>query len=274
MKKIQRSITLALLLSSGAFSLAQNNVGIGTNTPNPNAALEIQSTNQGVLVPRLTTAQRNAIVNPTEGLLVYDIDVNCFHFYEATAAAWTNLCNAGTQGPAGPQGPQGPAGAIGATGPAGPQGPQGPQGTSGVVQKYHVMATGNRTNVSSTTLTIQPGMTQTFTLTQPASVIVWATIGALNTTTGVTAYSSVDMVIHHNGNFLANGGWNRMFISNTSASTGLGMCALNTMLNLPAGTHTIDLRTCRAGGTSAVTIGGNPSTDVNPGEMTIMILNQ
>lgn len=306
---------------------AQNNVGIGTTTPNPNAILEMQSTSQGVLVPRMTTVQRNAIAAPTEGLLVYDIDVNCFFFYESSTTSWLSLCNAGGVGPAGPQGPAGPAGptgAAGATGPAGPQGPAGangidgavgpagpqgpagtngvdgaagpqgpmgatgpqgpagpagatgatgPQGPPGVINKYHVYGTAGRTGVSSTTLTVQPGMTQTFTLSATSTVIIWATIGALNTSTGGTAYSLVDMVVHIDGNPLANGGWNRMFVTNTSAVTGMGNCAINTMVTLPAGTHTIDLRTCRSQGNAVVTIGGNSALEVNPGELTIMVLN-
>ena len=54
----------------GTSLTAQNNVGIGTTTPNPNSVLEMQSTTQGVLVPRMTTAQRLAIAVPTEGLMV------------------------------------------------------------------------------------------------------------------------------------------------------------------------------------------------------------
>ena len=300
---------------------AQNNVGIGTTTPNANAILEMQSTTQGVLVPRMTTIQRNAIAAPSEGLLVYDTDVNCFFFYESSTTSWLSLCNAGgvgpqgpagpagptgpagpqgpagtngvdgAAGPAGPQGPSGangvdgapgaagPAGPMGATGPAGPQGPAGatgatgPQGPSGVINRYHVYGTAGRTGVSSTALTVQPGMSQTITLAAPSTVIIWATIGALNTSVGGTAYSLVDMVVHINGNPLANGGWNRMFITNTSAVTGMGNCAINTMVTLPAGTHTIDLRTNRSSGNSIVTIGGNSALEVNPGEMTIMVLN-
>jgi hypothetical protein len=321
---------------------AQNNVGIGTTTPNANAILEMQSTTQGVLVPRMTTIQRNAIAAPSEGLLVYDIDVNCFFFYESSTTSWLSLCNVGGVGPAGPQGPAGPTGAtgpagpqgpagtngvdgatgpagpqgpagangldgatgpagpqgpagangldgapgaagpagpMGATGPAGPQGPAGatgatgPQGPSGVINRYHVYGTAGRTGVSSTALTVQPGMSQVITLAAPSTVIIWATIGALNTSVGGTAYSLVDMVVHINGNPLANGGWNRMFITNTSAVTGMGNCAINTMVTLPAGTHTIDLRTNRSSGTSVVTIGGNSALEVNPGEMTIMVLN-
>ncbi|MCC3158737.1 H-type lectin domain-containing protein [Hymenobacter sp. 15J16-1T3B] len=47
------------------------NVGIGTTTPDPSAALDVQSASQGVLIPRLTRTQRRAIANPKPGLMVY-----------------------------------------------------------------------------------------------------------------------------------------------------------------------------------------------------------
>ena len=46
-------------------------VGIGTSTPASSASLEVTSTNAGVLLPRMTRVQRNAIVSPAEGLMVY-----------------------------------------------------------------------------------------------------------------------------------------------------------------------------------------------------------
>lgn len=297
----QNFIAAVALVFGLNAAYAQNNVGIGTTTPNANSILEMQSTTQGVLVPRMTTVQRNAIAAPSEGLLVYDIDVNCFFFYESSAASWTSLCSAGGVGPAGPQGPAGPAGATGATGPAGTPGPQGiagptgpqgpagtngvdgapgatgatgPQGPPGVINKYHVYGTAGRLAVTSTTPTTQPGMTQTFTLTAPATVIVWATIGGRTTSTTTGAYAQVDMVVYADNNFLANGGWNRFNIVNPTNTNSFSTCAVNTMITLPAGTHTIDLRTFRgAGSTSPVDIGGNASLDTNPGEMTIMILN-
>ncbi|MFY7989269.1 MAG: hypothetical protein ACOVO3_00960 [Fluviicola sp.] len=124
MNKFVKSL-LFIALGTNSMVFAQNNVGIGTTTPNPNAILEMQSTNQGVLVPRMTTAQRLAIAGPTEGLLVFDTDFDCFFFYEATSATWSNLCNAG------PAGPAGPTGATGAAGPAGPAGPAGAAGAAG-----------------------------------------------------------------------------------------------------------------------------------------------
>ncbi len=58
-----------LLIFCSLFSYAQN-VGIGTNTPDSSAALEIKSSSQGFLPPRMTYAQRNAIENPAPWLIV------------------------------------------------------------------------------------------------------------------------------------------------------------------------------------------------------------
>lgn len=69
-------IIIVLLCVHNSFS----QVGIGTTSPDASSILDISSTDQGVLVPRLTTAQINAIVNPANGLLVYNTDFNEFQF--------------------------------------------------------------------------------------------------------------------------------------------------------------------------------------------------
>lgn len=56
--------------------------------PNASSILDIQSTTGGMLIPRMTTAQRNAIANPAAGLLVYDTDENAFYFFDGT---WNRL---------------------------------------------------------------------------------------------------------------------------------------------------------------------------------------
>jgi uncharacterized protein (TIGR02145 family) len=50
------------------------NVGINTTTPDPSAALDVSSLTKGLLLPRMTEAQINAISNPADGLLVYCTD--------------------------------------------------------------------------------------------------------------------------------------------------------------------------------------------------------
>lgn len=59
-------------------------IGIGNTNPDPSSILDITSTTQGMLAPRMTTLQRNAITSPAEGLLVFDTDEDIFYFYDST----------------------------------------------------------------------------------------------------------------------------------------------------------------------------------------------
>ena len=73
--------------------LFAQNIGIGTKSPDASALLDITSTSKGILVPRMTTTQRNAISSPTNGLLVYDITDNSFWFRKANS--WISLSGSG-----------------------------------------------------------------------------------------------------------------------------------------------------------------------------------
>lgn len=70
------------------FSVAQ--VGIGTTNPNPSAQLDITSSNSGLVIPRLTTAQRNAIASPVTSLLIYNSTTDCLEMFAATGQ-WVSL---------------------------------------------------------------------------------------------------------------------------------------------------------------------------------------
>ena len=77
-------ISAGILLATTSF--AQNkNVGINTNTPDPSAVLHLESNNQGLLVPRLTTLERDAIANPAVGLIIYHTD-------ELQEEIWNGTC--------------------------------------------------------------------------------------------------------------------------------------------------------------------------------------
>jgi hypothetical protein len=71
------------------FEYVTGNVGFGTASTNSSAKVQIDSTTQGFLKPRLTTAQKNAIVTPAAGLEVYDTDLNRPCFYNGTS--WITL---------------------------------------------------------------------------------------------------------------------------------------------------------------------------------------
>lgn len=57
---------------------------INTSTDIASSKLTVSSTSQGVLIPRMTTAQKNAIVSPAEGLQVYDLTLHALCFYNGT----------------------------------------------------------------------------------------------------------------------------------------------------------------------------------------------
>jgi hypothetical protein len=66
------------------------NVGIGTNAPSSTAILDLNSTTQGVLIPRMTAAQKAAISSPANGLLIFQTDAPS-DFYYYNGSTWTSL---------------------------------------------------------------------------------------------------------------------------------------------------------------------------------------
>lgn len=62
----------------------EGQVGIGTPDVDSSAILEVKSQTKGLLPPRLTTAQRDAIPNPAAGLLIYNTDENCMNFFNGS----------------------------------------------------------------------------------------------------------------------------------------------------------------------------------------------
>lgn len=66
-----------------------SNVSIGPNAPDPNAKLDIQSTTQGLLPPRMTTGQRDAMGPVTEGMFIYNLTTHHPNYYNGTA--WVQL---------------------------------------------------------------------------------------------------------------------------------------------------------------------------------------
>ena len=90
-------------INTTGFSSALTQTGV-----TPKAALEVVSTNTGVLLPKLTTTQRNAIASGDlqNGLLLYNTDSSAFEFYNGAAwlavgsgvanGGWGNTGNSGT----------------------------------------------------------------------------------------------------------------------------------------------------------------------------------
>lgn len=64
-------------------------LAVGAATPNASAVAEFASTTKGMLVPRMTTTQMNAISSPAEGLIIYNSTTDAFYGYQASA--WTRF---------------------------------------------------------------------------------------------------------------------------------------------------------------------------------------
>ena len=88
---MNRLLTL-LFISSVFFTTGvyAQNVGVGTSSPDSSAKLDITSTDGGLLIPRMTVAQRDAIASPATGLMIFQTDgtVGFYYYYNG---AWTAI---------------------------------------------------------------------------------------------------------------------------------------------------------------------------------------
>jgi|GEM_PF-3392817 len=78
---MSKLFTFLLLLLPFTLLAQFSNVGINTTTPDSSAVLDINSTDGGILIPRMTLFQRDVINNPARGLLVYQTDYNPGFYY-------------------------------------------------------------------------------------------------------------------------------------------------------------------------------------------------
>ena len=87
MKSRHSWIFLVLLFCT--LTLEAQRAGLGTTTPDNSAILDINSTDMGILIPRMSSAQRLAIVSPAQGLMVYDTTLNSFCYY--SGSSWKEI---------------------------------------------------------------------------------------------------------------------------------------------------------------------------------------
>jgi hypothetical protein len=89
--KITKSVAFALI---GFFAILtataqNNNVGIGTTTPDASAQLEMKSTTQGFLPPRMTIGEMYSIPSPAEGLVVYNTSNKTLNVFDGVI--WVDM---------------------------------------------------------------------------------------------------------------------------------------------------------------------------------------
>ncbi|TVR80268.1 MAG: hypothetical protein EA412_04985 [Chitinophagaceae bacterium] len=92
MNVLKISFFLAILSIVSINLQAQDGVAINNDgtPPHPSAIVDVSSDSKGFLPPRLTSAERDAITPPVEGLIIFNEDSECINFYNGNT--WREVC--------------------------------------------------------------------------------------------------------------------------------------------------------------------------------------
>jgi hypothetical protein len=71
-------------------------VAIGTATPSTSAVLDVNSTTKGILIPRITSTERDAIISPDNALLIFNTTNNKFEVFKSTCSCWVGISDGGS----------------------------------------------------------------------------------------------------------------------------------------------------------------------------------
>lgn len=93
-----KKILSLFLMSFGLIVQAQ--VGIGTSEPDANAILDLTSTSKGLILPRMSAAERDSISNPTNSMLIYNLTESCINIYNSSESKWKSICGEDANGSA------------------------------------------------------------------------------------------------------------------------------------------------------------------------------
>lgn len=91
-------IITVLIINKSTYA---QGVSINTSGANPDtsAILDVSSNDKGMLIPRLTTAERNAISSPAHALIIFNLSSNCFEIYNSNISQWVSGICIGCQLP-------------------------------------------------------------------------------------------------------------------------------------------------------------------------------
>lgn len=95
------SVVLVVLVLLFNIRLKGQNTGINEtgSTPDPSAGLDIDFTNKGLLIPRMTATERNGISSSANSLLIFNTTTECFQAYHTSTSSWINISCLGCQLP-------------------------------------------------------------------------------------------------------------------------------------------------------------------------------
>lgn len=89
MRKTFTIFSLVVFLFAGQNLFAQVSINNDGSSPDASSMLDVKSTSSGILIPRMTAVQRDAIASPATGLMVFVTDDASFHYYNGSA--WNSI---------------------------------------------------------------------------------------------------------------------------------------------------------------------------------------
>jgi uncharacterized protein (TIGR02145 family) len=93
MNKAKLLITIVIAIMANYSLSAQVAVTTDGRSADASAVLDVESSDKGMLIPRMTQAQIKAIDEPANGLMVYNTTYNRFYFYDNNANKWRDIDN-------------------------------------------------------------------------------------------------------------------------------------------------------------------------------------
>ncbi len=92
-----KKIAILIIILSIAFTTVKAQVGINNANPDTTAVLDLKSTSKGLLIPRMTSSERDIMSSfgnvPANSLLVFDTDLRKFCFWDAPHSRWDVINN-------------------------------------------------------------------------------------------------------------------------------------------------------------------------------------
>lgn len=234
-------LVMAKHQNASAQNVSINNEGMPGHA---SSILDVASDSRGVLLPRMTEAQRNAIPSPAEGLLLYQTNGST-GFYVHSGGTWESLSGGAAQVDM-------------------------PELLK--VHSSDFLITGNNWSMV-------PGMSLDFTIPpgKAAKAHIIVDIGLVTNASGNNNHSCTDIAIILNENFLPDAGYKRVTAGSGSTSNHNNHIK-NTVVTgyseLATGDYNVSIyavRTCTGGNTRNAVLGGD-STSLLQGTMTVQLI--
>ena len=89
------SILLAAVLFTALSTMAQVAINKDDSEPDASTILDVKATDAGMLIPRLSSTQRDAIANPANGLLIFNTSSSNFEVYKYSGSCWVKMSDGG-----------------------------------------------------------------------------------------------------------------------------------------------------------------------------------